>query len=283
MHSVAIIITVFRNPPRLAALLDNMSWAGIPDIPIYVYEDTSPEPDAKELHKAYANVCKNWGIIHRWTPEWSCMHGVIEHAMRDTKEDWIIYIPDDVMFTRGSLWNEYAGVLAYGRDFVGGIQAPFWTAMELQDMEILSSRSLMFNGWVPENVPRNPHWDYPGLPRKYINLNGAGFSLNRQLFRAMGGWPRQSWRLDEWAGYQAWTNGMVCITLPGPPRIHWHGGSTHLMPEEHPDFSSVQAWVEATGKTPSECGNEVSLIMDKIPDGNWPGILKFFQEGGKLV
>jgi len=55
------------------------------------------------------------------------------------------------------------------------------------------------------------------------------------------------------------------------------------MPKDKPDFASAQAWVEATGKTPSECGNEISLIMDKIPDGNWPGILKFFQEGGRLV
>lgn len=289
MCSVAIAITTYRNPARLAGLLDNMRWAGIPDIPIYVFEDRTPLRDGEEIHAAYANVISVngrersvWPIVHRFerTDQWSCMQGVIDYAFQNTTEDWIIYVPDDVAFTRGSLWNEYAGVLAYGRDFVGGIQAPFWNAQDLVDMGIFQSK---LDTYKPhDRIPPNPHWNHPGVPRKYINLNGAGFSMSRKLYEKMGGWPRCTWRLDEYAGYQAWKNGMVCITLPGPPRIHYFGGATHLMPDVKPDYSSVENWVRATGKTPAEAGCEVQMIMDKIEDGSWDGILKFFNQGGSL-
>lgn len=284
MRSVAIVITTFRNPARLAGLLDNMLWAGIPDIPVYVFEDRTPGAEGEDIHKAYKQLLcekKHIDILFDRTDQWSCMQGVIDFALRTTDEDWIIYIPDDVMFTRGGLWNEYAGILTYGRDFVGGIQAPFWNAQDLVQMGVFQSKEDTYKHH--DYLPPNPHWNNPGVPRKYINLNGAGFSLSRKLYEKMGGWPHCTWRLDEYAGYQAWKNGMVCITLPGPPRIHYFGGATPLMPQPHPDYSSVENWIRATGKTPSEAGCEVQMIMDKIEDGNWDGILRFFQQGGSLL
>lgn len=289
MRSVAIVITVYKNPPRLAGLLDNMAWAGCPDVPIYVFEDRTPGVNSENVHDAYLSVMKEKGHLFphsayftlNRTEQWSCMHGVIDFAMKRTDEDWIIYVPDDVSFSRGGLWNEYAGILAYGRDFVGGIQAPFWNAHELMEMGVLRSKEDTYK--LPDKIPQNPHWNGGGIPRKYINLNGAGFSINRKLYEKMGGWPRSTWRLDEYAGYKAWTNGMVCITLPGPTRIHYFGGATHLMPEIKPDYASVDGWVRAVGKTPAEAGCEVQMIMDKLPDDSFDGMLKFFNAGGKLI
>lgn len=259
-----------------------MRWAGMPDIPVRVFEDPSPFADQEEVSKAYEQVCRDHKVDLATAPSWGCMQGIIDFAMRVTGEEWMIYVPDDVLFTKGGLWNEYAGVLAYGREFVGAIQAPYWNAHELVDMGVMPSRDAMYNGWEPTSVPRNPHWEYPGLPRKYINVNGAGFSINRELYKAFGGWPTCTWRLDEWAGYQAWMHNMVCITLPGPPRIHYHGGSTAEMPHGL-DYSSVKNWEAATGRSPEECGRVTNEVMDRIPDGTWNGILDFFNSGGSLV
>jgi hypothetical protein len=192
-----------------------MNWAGIPNVPVYVFEDPSPYEDREDTTRRYQDVCLDKNIdMFKTAPEWGCMHGIIDYAFRNTKEDWIIYVPDDIIFTRGGLWNELGGVKTYGYDFVGGIQAPYWNATDLISMRVMPSREAMFNGWLPENVPQNPHWNgMEGIPRKYINLNGAGFSMSRKLFDAMGGWPRCTWRLDEYAGYMAWKLGMCCITL----------------------------------------------------------------------
>lgn len=274
MRSVAIIITVYRNPPRLAALLDNMKWAGIPDIPIYVFEDPSPFEDREETTAAYKAVCREKGNLPLDTaPKWGCMHGIIDYAFRMTFEDWLIYVPDDVIFTRGGLWNELAGVLTYGRDWVGGIQAPYWNAIDLVSMGVMPHRGAMYSGWLPDVIPRNPHWDMPGVPRRYINLNGAGFSMARKLYNKMGGWPRQTWRLDEFAGYCAWKHGLACITLPGPPRIHYFGGATGAMPNGE-QFHTIEAWVKAVGQTPEDCGRELTKIMEQMyPVDNWDGML----------
>src|SRR5215831_9932365 len=121
---VAIVIITFRNPPRLSSLLDNMKWAGVPDIPVYVFEDPSPWPDHNEVMARNMEATLKHGYKYHIAPEWGCMQGITEYALNNTEEDWIIWVPDDVVFTRGALWNEYAGILTYGRAWVGGIQAP---------------------------------------------------------------------------------------------------------------------------------------------------------------
>lgn len=282
MKSVAIAITVFRNPGRLEDLLRNMQWAGIPDIPVRVFEDPSPYGDRDKITSAYTEVALRMGVDSFLTaPEWGCMQGIIDHAFKNTNEDWLIYVPDDVVFTRGGLWNELAGVLAYGLDFVGGIQAPYWNATDLVSMHVMPSRASMYNGWIPEEVPQNPHWNGPnGMPRKYVNLNGAGFSMSRRLYNEMGGWPKCTWRLDEYAGYMAWKLGMVCITLPGPPRIHYFGGATPLSPEGK-DFHTAEAWKEATGALPEETGVETYKIMEKFKSESWLEIVEYYRSHNK--
>ena len=281
---VAIVVTVYRNPPRLAALWDNMRWSGLPDIPVYVFEDPSPFEDRKEITEAYHAVASDKGIqVLNTAPQWGCMQGIIQYALENTSEDWIIYFPDDVLFTKGALWNEYAGVLTYGRDFVGAIQAPYWNAQDLVHMGAIPYKEIMLNGWRPDSIPQNPHWNGGGVPRKYINVNGAGFSVNRACWEGMRGWPSVTWRLDEYLGYQSWRQGLVVLTLPGQPRIHFFGGSTAYQPQ-YLTYHTEESWKLATGGlSPADCGSILVKIMDKLPDENFDGILDFFNKGGSLL
>lgn len=263
MRSVAIAVTTFRNPEALESLLNNMFRTGVPGIPIYVFEDPSPDSDRNHLTECNQAVCDSFKIKMFTAPYWGCMQGIIDYAMRLTREDWIIYVPDDVQFQDGGLINEYEGVLKYGEWFVGGIQAPYWNIHELPVA-------------MHEPIPRNPHWE--GTPRKYINLNGAGFSISRRLYDIMGGFPHCTWRLDEWAGWKAWTSGMVCITLPGPPRLHMGGWGSRKIGRQV-NFHTEEAWMEATGGLrPADTGQKTKEIMATINGDFWPDIVKHYGE-----
>ncbi len=283
--SVAIIVITYRNPGYLAGLLENMRSAGWPDVPTYVFQDPSPFDDRAEVNAAYLDVINRFPEVTQFytAVEWSCMQGITEHAFRMTDEDWLIWVPDDVHFTPGSLWNEYGGVLTYGRDWVGGIQAPYWNAHDLVAMGVMKSKEQMLHGWQPASIPRNPFWETGGMPRAYVNLNGAGFSLSRKLWSAMGGFPKVTWRLDEYAGYQGWKHGMPIITLPGTPRVHYFGGSTDKLPEGY-GFHTEEAWIAALGKPVAEATGEIYSVMHRLKYGGmWNEMVKFFNEGGRLV
>ena len=285
MHSVAVVITTFKNPGRLSQLLENMEWAGVPEIPVYVFEDRAPSADWVDWHVRNAEVCDRFKWVSRFetTPKWGCMHGVIEYAMQHTEERWIIYVPDDVAFTRGGLLQEHAAALAYGRDFVGAIQAPYWNADELHQMGVVRRLDEPFETASVVHVPRNTHWDNGGIPRIYINVNGAGFTLNRDVFEEMGRvWPKSTWRLDEWFAWKVWNSGRVCLTVPGPPRVHRMGGATHLMPKGL-KFSSVEGWMEATGGLdPTATGMRTREIMHRLPGEDWVSVYRFFSAGGSI-
>ena len=278
MSLVGIGITTYRNPARLRKVLDNILWSGLPDIPVYVIEDKVPGPQHEEVTLRYKEVIKDypWVGYFSTTPEWGCMQGSIEYMMQVSKEPWMIYVPDDIAFTKGGLWNEYAGILAYGRSWVGGIQAPYWNATDLT-----SEREEIWDVEFLKKVPQNSHWNGPGVPRKYVNMNGAGFSINRTLWRLMKGFPKCTWRLDEYAGYMAWRLGFVIVTLPGPPRVHFFGGATPLMPSGMPAFHSVEAWQEATGGTPEQTGQETYAIMNRIQGEEFNDIMRYYQHAGR--
>jgi hypothetical protein len=280
--TVAIVIITFRNPSRLISLLENMVWAGIPDVPLYVFEDPSPYDDRDEIVSRNIQTCSKYGLKYDVAPRWECMQGITQYALERTREDWIIWIPDDVLFTQGGLWNEYAGILAYGRDWVGGIQAPYWNAKDLVSMGSLKSKELMFEGWLPEDIPQNPHWNDRGLPRAYINLNGAGFSLNRRLWNKVAQLPQRTWRLDEYLGYMSWRLGFVILTLPGQPRVHYMGGSNGYGVKAT-GFDRAEAFEDAIGKSIADATGEIYVQMHKLEHGGqFHEMLAFFNNGGVL-
>jgi len=277
--SVAIAVTTYRNPQGLRRLLDNINWAGRPaGVPLYVFEDPSPNGDRDFVSEYNRVVCSAYGVPFLTAPYWGCMQGIIDYALHTTKEDWIVYVPDDVWFPKRGLLAECENVLKYGRDFVGGIQAPYWNLSDLLQQGVIASREALLCATELPEIPRNPHWDNGGVPRIYINLNGAGFAISRRLYEAMGGWPTCTWRLDEWAGYQAWRHGMVCLTVPGPPRVHLLGGSTGKLPPGMPDYHSEEAWRRATGGlSPSDTATETYAIMARLPGETWPDIVRHFE------
>lgn len=281
--TVAMVLITYHNPDRLSRVLENMKWSGIPDIPLYVFEDPCPHSVEKaiEYQRWNRRVCEQYGIPLNTAPKWGCMQGVTEYAMRQTTEDWIIWIPDDVQFTKGALWNEYASVLAYGKDYIGAIQFPYWNAHDLESMNVIQTKQVMFTGWQPESIPRNPHWDHYGVPRAYINVNGAGFAFSRDLWKSMGGFPADTWRIDEYLGYRAWTSGKLVITVPGQPRVHYFGGSTTNLPEGL-DYHTEAAWVRALGKSVADATHEMTTIMHRLPGGDWQEMVDFFNRGGRL-
>lgn len=266
----------------LSGLLDNIEWAGRPDIPLRVFVDPSPFEDTEEVNREYARLCREKKVECYISPEWGCMQGLTEFMMHQTHEDWIIWVPDDVKFSKGGLWNEYAGVLTFGRWWVGGIQAPYWNAQDLVDMGVMTHKEQMLGGWNPESIPKNAFWDQFGLPRAYVNLNGAGFSLSRDLWKKMGGFPQITWRLDEYAGFQGWVNGMPIITLPGPPRVHYLGGTTSKIPDGK-QYHSAVAWETALGCSIAQATGKIYEQMHKLPGGLFPEMLAFFNEGGSLL
>lgn len=297
MASVAVNIHVYRKPKVLGYLLDNIKWSGWPDVPIRVFEDPSPFEDRRNITEAYQEICNEWKVPFETANEWGHMRGVSEFAMKRTSEDWIIWVPDDVIFTRGGLWNEVAGVLTFGKPFIGGIQMPYWNSQDLSANGLLPVdpkpngdqwpfKSLMLKGWKPENVPRNPYWDAYGLPRCYANFNGAGFAINRILWKRMGGYHPVTSRLDEYAGFKAWQLGMPVITLPGPPRIHYFGGSAELIPVGG-NPSDLHEYEQAMGMSLEDACTLIHTQRSKIPataaDGSFNDVLAFFQNGGSLV
>ena len=83
----------------------------------------------------------------------------------------------------------------------------------------------------------------------------------------MGGFPKDCWRLDEFAGFMCWKLGYVCLTLPGQPRIHYFGATT--MDDTVPKglkYHSTEAWEKATGYTIEESGQ---LSRDQMT--SWGG------------
>lgn len=210
------------------------------------------------------------------------MQGVTEFAMKNTPADWIIWIPDDVLFTKGGLYSEYASVLAYGEDFVGAMQCPYWNSQDLVQMGVMPSRDVMDQGWIPLDVPINPFWNQENMPRAYVNVNGAGFVINSKLWREMGGFPKETWRIDEYLGYMAWKLGYCVVTFPGPPRVHRFGGATGLMPGNH-SFHAADVFERAIGRTIAEATGDIYAQMHKLKYGGlWPEIKQFFSEGGSL-
>jgi len=286
--SVAVVIVTFKNPDRVRNLLRNIWWSGVPDCPIYVFEDPIPGDPVRraDISAEYYKLCTEFNVRFDSAPSWGCMQGITEYAMRNTDEDWIIWVPDDVLFTKGTLLNEYSAIQKYGEDYVGGIQAAYWNAEDLIKKGLMKDKSGMFDGWIPDNIPENVHWNACGKPRCYVNLNGAGFSFNRKLWQAMGGFPPNTWRLDEYAGFKAWQLGYVCITNPGPPRIHYFGGSTAYSTQKH-DFHMQDQFEHAIGMNLYEANIIARSQMAKIPatepDGSWDDIKKFFDNGGSLV
>lgn len=206
--------------------------------------------------------------------EWSNMHGAAKKAFQLAFDmfnpDWVIYLGDDLAVTPGALSNMIYFLQENPLETVSLVQFPYWNAHDLcrtEDgewspyLEEMGYKKPFWRkedfyantDWVPQ-VPRNPHWDGEGIARSYVNVNGVGFAVRASTYREVGGFADKTWCLDESISVKTWINSSQSIVcLPGPPLVHYFGGSTAAQPKPH-DRHTHEAWVEAMGMTKEEAG-----------------------------
>lgn len=254
--SIGLVFTVYGNPRRLSTILrafDEVdSWGEALCDELLIVED----PSTNLAHEGFARLAEKYEIQHYLMPEWGCMQGSGQAMMEQTESDWIIYFPDDLLPTHGSIanmmrWIRFAEHEPH-RDYrIGGIQMPYWNFEELFPDRV---REECFGNpdlsWL-RSVPWNHHWWGPAY---YVNINGAGFAVKRQGWQEAGGFPKKTWCLDEHLSCKYWLEcGWATISVPGPPFVHAGGLSTvdqHANNRAHMRHSTLDGWYDEWGPPP---------------------------------
>lgn len=287
MKRVVLIVPSYNGCMRLTHLLESIevhdSRAIMPSVThagfdrVMVIHDPDPtDPSQREAYDALAKRFKWIELIH--LSNWSNMHGAAQAAFdasRKYSPDWVVYLGDDVQVTPGALTNMLDFIRANELKTVGLIQFPYWNAHELcansysefQGPSLLTVKEDMFalpKDWL-HNVPRNPHWDNGGAARMYINVNGVGFACKTDMFARVGGFAKGTWCLDESIAVKAWVDSQACITIPGPPLVHYFGGATLTNPQPH-SLHTEEAWIEAMGLTKAEAGTQSRNHMERLAE-----------------
>jgi hypothetical protein len=264
--SAHVGITVFARPLRLARIFESFERFGWPSVPVVVYEDPSDE----QISTDYRQLCNRYNVLHQVASTWGCMQGIAQFALEQTKTEWFIYLPDDILPTPGSI--EF--VLQWLRiipSWVGAVQIPYWNYESWSGRD----RESMFEGgldWL-EHVPFNPHWWGPAL---YVNLNGSGFALRRSVWEQVGGFSPKTWCLDEDISCKIWlkTPDSVVATLPGPPWIHQGGASTpdqFKFGHAHGRWSKIEGWLDEWGMEKDVTGGLCREVMQvRSVKYGWP-------------
>lgn len=220
--------------------------------------------DRLGVTEGYQDLCEEYGLEFYKLPKWSNMHGAAKEAfdmaisLHDPK--WIIYLGDDLAISPKSL----TAILSYLRlnalSTIGLLGVPYWNAHDLRPQSDKGDWFYRDTEWT-RTVDRNPHWDGDGYSRPYVNVNGAGFICRASMYKDVGGFAEGTWCLDESLSYRCWTRSEYSIvTLPGPPFVHFFGGSTLSRPPQH-DMHTEARWIEAIGKSKSECDKDMRSIM----------------------
>lgn len=243
-------------------------------VKVLVVEDYCGVP---ELTESYRELCSAHGFEFRALPVWSNMHGAASAAFDIAEElwapEWFIYLGDDIQVTPYALSSAVHFLEANKLYTIGLVQLPYWNSHDLTPQQndvwtglpILEDKMEMWTRdceWL-RYVPSNPHWDGFGIARPYINVNGAGFACHKMTYYQAGGFAEETWCLDESISYRVWTRtqrGICC--LPGPPLVHYFGGSTETSPPAH-DLHTEQAWIRATGLSKKDAAETMYRIMDE--------------------
>jgi len=274
--SVAVVIPTYNGVDRLRFMLKTIKQndpSAFDSAQFLVVEDPCGYDGVSQ---AYDELWVEYSEIElHHLDEWSNMHGAAKKAFEYAfwayeNPDWVIYLGDDLAVTPGALSNMIYFLQENPLETVSLVQFPYWNAHDLcrtEDGEwspYLEEMGYKKPFWVKENfyantdwvpkVPRNPHWDGEGVARSYVNVNGCGFAARSEHYRSVGGFADGTWCLDESISVRTWLNsGQSIVCLPGPPLVHYFGGSTAAQPKLH-DRHTHEAWVEAMGMTKEEAG-----------------------------
>jgi hypothetical protein len=178
--------------------------------------------------------------------------------MENTTSDVMCLLSDDVLMKKGTIRAVRAFWEKYSYFPIGCAQIPYWGSWDdIRRMGLLKCGDYFpidafydsWRSWI-NKVPFNDHWVNGWIPRSYINVHGCGFSLRRDVWRAVGGFSKETWCYDEDISAKVWLyTPCVIATIPGPPMVHFGGASQ--CGTEHPEtnFHTLEAWCEAWGAT----------------------------------
>lgn len=284
MNEVVLVIPTYNGVERLAYLLKTAKLYD-PEIfktPILVVEDPCGR---KGISEAYEDLCEEYCVSFDTLPTWSNMHGAaraaFDFAIKGYDPKWIIYLGDDLAITPGSLTNMVRFLESNALNTVGLVQFPYWNANELGDRP--KENWFYQNTNWPMYANPNPHWNGAGYSRPYINVNGAGFACRAQMYRDVGGFAEGTWCLDESISWRCWTQSPYSIvTLPGPPFVHYFGGSLHSGAPKH-DLFTDEAWEKAIGFTKQECDRKMRGIMAERSEAVIEEMRTCIYESGRLT
>lgn len=220
--------------------------------------------DRLGVTEGYKDLCWEYGLEFHKLPAWSNMHGAamqaFDRAIANYDPKWIIYLGDDLAITPKSLSSVFHFLRTNQLECIGLAGIPYWNAHELRPEDDKLAWYYSGTDWT-RSVPSNSHWNGDGYCRPYVNVNGAGFAARASMYREVGGFAEGTWCLDESISYRCWTRSPYSIvTLPGPPFVHFFGGSTLSRPPQH-DMHTEARWIEAIGKSKAECDKEMRAIM----------------------
>lgn len=255
--SLCAAITCFAEPFRSRALLEEIEAQGGPgEFRLEAFED----PSAKATSAEFKTLFDSHGVPLKTRGEWGCMQGVADFAFQEVEADWILYLPDDVLPTPGY----FEWVARWMRTLppeVGGLQTPYVNFCDLFPEKPNNAMYAPNRSWLRE-VKWNPHWYGPCM---YLNMNGAGFAIRKDVYRKVGPLDLRTWCLDEWLSWKLMTETeYVVMCVPGPPTVHQGGASTiaqHALGLAHKRHSTIDGWMDAIGKPKDECAEILRGIM----------------------
>lgn len=255
--TIGLVFTVYGNPRRLDLILRAFNGQKFFDNDFDLDEVLIVEDPSTDLaHASFERLAKDNYIPLYTMPEWGCMQGSAQAMMEQSKSDWIIYWPDDLLPTPGCVesameWCRLFSTPRFEKAHVGAFNVPYWNYEDLfpgkERYEMLASDDFE---WL-HSVPWNPHWYGPCY---YVNVNGAAFALRREAWKAAGGFPKKTWCLDEHISCKMWLEtDWTIASVPGPPAIHGGGMSTpdqHNNGRAHHRHSTLDGWYDEWGPPP---------------------------------
>jgi hypothetical protein len=276
--TIAIGIHVYANPDRFDRLMQNILWSGVPaDIKIRVFEDPKLTDTNQEISKRYQKLCEKYNVSYYRAPSWGCIHGIVQFAVMNSPEDWFIYVPDDVLFTKGHFQGVVDHIYKYNHTCAGMFQTPYWNAHEYKpgwpssDYKYLWTIPIEKANKFLETVPENPHWSHEDkMPYLYINVNGAGFALRRKVWEEVGGFSPKTWCFDEDIAVRCLMYSRYHIfAIAGKPSIHLFAGSTLDGTQPQHQFSTLESWIKAWGMDKTAIC-KLSDLAQMPPEGRRP-------------
>lgn len=263
--SIQLAITTFGNPERLTKLFTAFDMVNWPPCEVYVVEDPSNEV----VHDGYVDLSRRYGVPLITMPEWGCMQGSAEAALEHATADWVVYWPDDALPTVGCVDNliQWATVFSLPEHSgwkVGAFQTPYWNYQTDDGLYPGRHRDTALNSdqrWLL-GVPHNPHWYGPAY---YVNVNGAGFVVRREAWKAAGGFPTKTWCLDEHLSCKLWlATDYSIVTIPGPPAVHVGGMATpdmHRLGHAHLRCATNDGWLDEWCESKDSLGEKCRMRM----------------------